>query len=88
MKCNFSNCVVIGDKGYLNKEVQLDLFTTANVKLEIPMRVNQKEYKPQYYKFRAVEKRVRTVFSQLDNKFLLVRNLAKNVTGRFFRPKR
>lgn len=85
VKCDFSNCVVIGDKGYLNKEVQLDLFTTVNVKLEVPMRINQKEYEPQYYKFRAVRKRVETVFSQLDDQFLLVRNYAKDVIGIFTR---
>lgn len=85
VKCDFSDCVVIGDKGYLNKEIQLDLFTTTNVKLEVPMRANQKDYKPQYYKFKSVRKRIETVFSQLDDQFLFVRNYAKDVAGIFTR---
>ena len=83
VKIEFSDCTIIGDKGYINKEVQLDLFTKINVKLEIPMRMNQKEYKPQYYKFRSARKRIETVFSQLDDQFLLLRNYAKDVEGVF-----
>jgi hypothetical protein len=31
-----SDCVLLGDKGYLSAEIQLDLFTTQNIKLEVP----------------------------------------------------
>ena len=43
MKVNYSNCTVIGDRGYISSQVQLDLFETANIRLEIPYRCNQKE---------------------------------------------
>ena len=32
------DCTLIGDKAYLNQEVQLDLCTTSNIVLEVPMR--------------------------------------------------
>ena len=49
------------------------------------MRENQTNYKPQFYLFKKVRKRVETVFSQLDDQFMMVRNYAKNVTGLFSR---
>lgn len=30
VKTEYNNCVIIGDKGYINAEVQLDLFETVN----------------------------------------------------------
>ena len=33
-----SGCQVIGDKGYLSKPLQLDLFETSNINLHTPMR--------------------------------------------------
>ena len=36
---------VLGDRGYLSSTQQLDLFETANIVLETPMRINQKGYK-------------------------------------------
>jgi len=46
------DCVLLGDRGYLSKTIQLDLFQTVNIKLETPKRINQKHYKPQPYIFR------------------------------------
>ena len=56
LKSQLSDFVLIGDKGYLNKEQQLDLFTHANIKLEVPMRKNQNNYKKQPYIFRKTRK--------------------------------
>ena len=42
IKHQLSDCVLLGDKGYLSVTQQLDLFETANIKLETPMRSNQK----------------------------------------------
>jgi len=47
-----SDCVLLGDRGYLSESIQLDLFQTVNIKLEMPKRVNQKDYNPQAYVFR------------------------------------
>lgn len=77
--------MIIDDKAYLSKEVQLDLFTTSNIVLEIPMRVNPKEYKPQFSVFRKIRKRIETVFSQLDGQFMLGRNYAKDIDDLFTR---
>jgi hypothetical protein len=85
IRFDLSDCTLIGDKAYLNKAVKLDLFTSANISLEVPMRKNQTSYKPQFYLYKRIRKRVETVFSQLDDQFMMVRNYAKNVTGLFSR---
>lgn len=85
IRFELSDCTLIGDKAYLNKEVQLDLFNTTNISLEVPMRENQLNYKPQYYQFKKIRKRIETVFSQLDDQFMLIRNYAKDVKGLFSR---
>jgi hypothetical protein len=35
-----SDCVLLGDRGYLSDSLQLDLFQSANIKLETPKRMN------------------------------------------------
>ena len=42
VKVDYSNCTVIGDRGYISAQVQLDLFETANIRLEVPYRVIKK----------------------------------------------
>ncbi len=64
-KQKMSDCVVLGDRGYLSESIQLDLFQTANIKLETSKRTNQKDYMPQPYIFRKSRKRIETLFSQL-----------------------
>jgi DNA-binding MarR family transcriptional regulator len=85
VKTQVSDCNVLGDKGYLSSEIQLDLFETANIRLEVPMRRNQKNYKPQFYLFKKYRKRVETLFSQLDDQFMMTRNYAKDTAGIFTR---
>ena len=85
IRFDLSNCTLIGDKAYINKTLQLDLFNTANITLEVPMRENQVNFKPQFYSFKKVRKRIETVFSQLDDQFMMLRNYAKDVTGLFSR---
>ncbi len=81
IKHQLSNCVLLGDKGYLSKVQQLDLFETAKIKLETPMRINQKNYKKQPYIFRKSRKRIETLFSQLCDQFMIRRNYAKSFLG-------
>ena len=85
IKTQVSDCNILGDKGYLSCDVQLDLFQTANIRLEVPMRKNQKNYKPQFYLFKRFRKRVETLFSQLDDQFMMTRNYAKDTAGIFTR---
>ena len=81
IKYQLSNCVLLGDKGYLSKSYQLDLFETVKIKLETPMRINQKNYKKQPYIFRKSRKRIETLFSQLCDQFMIRRNYAKSFLG-------
>jgi hypothetical protein len=42
----FSNCMIIADKGYISKQQQINLFETAGIEIEVPLRGNQLEQKP------------------------------------------
>ena len=55
-KLQMSDCVLLGDKGYLSQTIQLDLFNEVNIELETPKRKNQKDYKPQFYQFKNIGK--------------------------------
>ena len=81
IKQQMSDCVLLGDRGYLSESIQLDLFQTANIKLETPKRANQKQYKPQPYIFRKSRKRIETLFSQLCDQFRIRNNYAKTFQG-------
>lgn len=81
IKQQFKNCTLLADKGYLSAEYQLDLFTSHNIKLEVPMRTNQKSYKDQPFVIRKYRKRIETLFSQLCDQFMIRRNYAKSFLG-------
>ncbi|PQB03277.1 IS982 family transposase [Polaribacter filamentus] len=81
IKNQFNNCVVLGDKGYLSADYQLDLFESKQIKLEVPMRKNQQNYKKQTYIFRKKRKRIETLFSQLCDQFKIRNNYAKTFEG-------
>src|SRR5690606_42140564 len=81
IKEQLSDCVLLGDKGYLSSEVQIDLFNYANIELETPKRINQKDYQPQFYAFKKYRKRIETLFSQLCDQFMIRRNYAKSFEG-------
>ena len=85
IKSIYHDCSIIGDKGYIGTEVQLDLFETANIRLECPYRLNQKDWKPASSPFVKARKRIETLFSQLNDQFLVIRNYAKNTCGLFAR---
>ncbi len=77
----FSNCIITGDKGYIGRQHQINLFETAGIHLEVPLRCNQKEQKPVIRILKKVRKRIETVFSQLCDQFMIQRNYAKSFTG-------
>ena len=81
IKEQLSDCTLIGDKGYLSSEIQIDLFNYANIELETPKRVNQKDYRPQFYLFKKQRKKIETLFSQLCDQFMIKRNYAKSFEG-------
>ena len=76
-----SDCPLLGDKGYLSAAVQLNLFESANIRLDTPKRNNQKDYKPQFSLFRKYRKRIETLFSQLCDQFMIRRTYAKSFDG-------
>lgn len=76
-----NNCTLIGDAGYLSSEQQTDLFTHHRIKLETPMRSNQKNFKAFPFVFKKSRKRIETLFSQLCDQMLMKRNYAKTFNG-------
>lgn len=81
LKGQLSDCLLLGDRGYLSANIQLDLFETGNINLQTPMRHNQKGYKKQPYIYRKSRKRIETLFSQLCDQFMIRRNYAKSFQG-------
>ena len=85
VKQAYHDCSVYGDKGYIGADVQLDLFETAHIRLECPYRLNQKNWKPTFISLAKARKRIETLFSQLTDQFLVIRNYAKITNGLFVR---
>ena len=81
IKQQLRDCTLIGDRGYLSTEIQLNLFEEHNIKLDTPMRKNQLGYKAQPYIFKKSRKRIETLFSQLCDQFMIRRNYAKTFDG-------
>ena len=85
VKYEYHDCSIFGDRGYIGAEVQLDLFETANIRMEVPYRLNQKDWRPTFIPFAKARKRIETTFSQIDDQFMMIRNYAKDVRGLFTR---
>lgn len=81
VKYEIPDSTIIADRAYLSAQMQLDLFESANIRLEIPYRHNQKDFKPIYKPFAKARKRIETTLSQLNDQFMLIRNYAKNFAG-------
>lgn len=85
VKLEYHDCSIFGDRGYIGQEVQLNLFETVNIKLDCPYRLNQKDWRPPFIPFAKVRKRIETIFSQLNDQFMLIRNYVKETDGLFAR---
>jgi len=81
VKSHFTNCILIGDRGYLRSQYQHDLFETSAITLETPLRKNQLDFKPFSPELRKARKRIETLFSQLCDQFMIRRNYAKSFPG-------
>lgn len=81
VKHNLKNCTLIGDRGYISADYQLDLFTHSNINLSIPMRKNQHGFIPFSKPKAKIRKRIETCFSQLHGQFLWAINHAKSFLG-------
>jgi hypothetical protein len=81
VKYHLSSCELIGDRGYISADYQIDLFNHSNIRLTVPMRKNQHnqvEFSPTK---RRKRKRIETLISQLDGQFSMSRNFAKTFHG-------
>lgn len=81
----YHDCMMLGDKGYLSTQVQKNLFEVANITLEVPCRLNQKNWRPPSWIYRRFRKRIETIFSQLNDNLMMIRNYAKQSCGLFTR---
>ena len=85
VRWEYNDCLMLGDKGYLSTEVQQNLFDVANITLEVPYRLNQKNWRPPTWAYKKFRKRIETVFSQLNDSLMMIRNYAKQSCGLFTR---
>lgn len=85
VKHTYHDCNIYGDKGYVGANVQLDLLETAHIRLECLYRHNQKDWKLTFIPFAKSRKRIETLFSQLTDQLLVIRNYAKITNGLFAR---
>lgn len=85
VRWEYHDCMMLGDKGYLSAEVQKNLFEVAIISLEVPYRLNQKNWRPPAWAYKRFRKRIETVFSQLNDNLMMIRNYAKQPCGLFTR---
>ena len=81
VKHSLNNCVLIGDRGYISADFQLDLFNSANINLSVPMRKNQHQFVTYPKNKNKIRKRIETNISQLVGQFSMNVNLAKTFQG-------
>ena len=85
VKFQFHDCCILGDRAYLSAELQQDLFSSVGIKLEVPYRLNMKNWRSTFKPYAKARKRIETNFSQLCDHFMLFRNYAKQTPGLFTR---
>lgn len=81
IKEQLADCILLGDKGCLSADIQVNLFETRQIKLEVPMRKNQHNFKEQLFVFRKTRKPIETLFSKLFDHFRIRRNYVKSFDG-------
>lgn len=81
VKSQLNHCILIGDKGYLSRQYQADLFDTSAIKLATPKRTHQVDFEPFNPVYRKARKRIETLFSQLCDQLMIRRNYAKSFAG-------
>ena len=85
VRWEYHDCMMLGDKGYLCAEIQKNLFEAANITLAVPYRLNQKNWHPPTWAYKRFRKRIETIFSQLNDNLMMIRNYAKQSCGLFTR---
>ena len=85
VKDEFSNCVLIGDKGYRSNPWRLTLFEYAGIELATPCRQNELIQYTMPEDYQRLRKRVEVVFSQLVDQFSIRKSYAKSQRGLFLK---
>lgn len=76
-----SGKLLFGDRAYRLNSMQMDLFDNFKVKLRVPFRINQHEYKKHPKKYKSKRQMVETFFAQMCDQLNLKRNYAKSFDG-------
>ncbi len=72
---------LLGDRAYIGKSTQLEIFESYGINLDIPYRRNQKDYK-RYAQIKKIKRKtIEVVFSQFCDEFMARRNYAKRYKG-------
>ncbi len=85
VRWEYHDCMMLGDKGYLSVEIQKNLFEAANITLDVPYRLNQKNWHPPTWAYKRFRKRIETIFSLFNDNLMMIRNYAKQSCGLFTR---
>jgi hypothetical protein len=72
---------LLGDRAYRSKPLQIDLFDKYQVKLRVPFRINQHDYKKHPKKYKSKRQMIETFFAQMCDQLNLKRNYAKSFDG-------
>ena len=72
---------LIGDRGYIGHATQLRLFEDVGLKLDVPYRRNQRDFRKYDLNKRLKRKSIEVVFSQYCDEFHLRLNYAKRFSG-------
>lgn len=72
---------LLGDRAYISKTIQADLFDNYEVNLKVPFRLNQYDYKKHPKKLKSARQMVETFFAQMSDHLNLKRNYAKTFEG-------
>lgn len=85
VKDEFSNCVLIGGKGYRSNPWRLTLFEYAGIELATPCRQNELIQYTMPEDYQRLRKRVEVVFSQLVDQFSIRKSYVKSQRGLFLK---
>lgn len=72
---------IIGDRAYISKSLQMDLFDHYQVRSKVPFRSNQYDYKKHPKKYKSKRQMVEIFFAQMCDHLNLRRNYAKTYEG-------
>jgi len=78
---HLENRVLLGDRGYIGRQIQLRLFEELGLDLQVPYRRNQKDFKQYSKPLKIKRKTIEVVFSQYCDEYSIRSNYAKRFSG-------